>query len=342
MFEECRKRTWSYGSAPKLEEIVSEREIGGWLEAIQTSNDATIDKDQLACTVCLIYDCGLGKDELAELKIGDIQLDENNSPEFVEVKNFKPIPIPPSSRALVQNYLSFRKQTSSLSDLLLPKYAKTKTLDRHLKNILGVLFSAIHKAGVTDCYARTQSVEATRKQYRLDPRSVTGILQDSIRQAGKPREKEDSYKRGLRILDKIPVVDKLGEAISLEGDLLLFLDKLDEKTKEAFLVSFQNDMSERLTFLAEREIERAEATVKALKEGAERMKRGEKLYQPGKSIWEHIIEGTDSPKLPKPSEPSDDSDDRIIKRLSELYYRKEDEEETPPDSPRDETPEEKS
>jgi integrase len=142
---------------------MSQRAIDGWLDAINNSDNPNIDKEQLACAARLIHDCGLRKNELPGLHVGNVDLDQNGDPIAVQAgqeDNARRIDIPQDARRDIKRCLGSVSASSDPSSPLLPKYQITKTLDRHLKDTLEAGFDEIRDAGKKDAHDRGEGYNA--------------------------------------------------------------------------------------------------------------------------------------------------------------------------------------
>lgn len=200
--------------AADLEEIVVQRDIDGWLDAINNSDDPKIDKDQLACATRLIHDCGLRKNELPGLNVGDVEVDQNGSPTAVKVsqkENARRASIPLEARPDIKKCLESVSASGDQSGRLLPKYQQLKTLGRHLKSTLKTRFKEMRKDGMKDAAERGGQNEDIGSQFGISGRSAEQSIHNKIQPAGTPSgsRKKDEVDHLMKELDDIKWIETM-------------------------------------------------------------------------------------------------------------------------------------
>ena len=202
--------------------------IDNLLQQIQESKSGKIDGTVLSTLLTLIYKCGLQLDEVPEIRINDLNYNENNELRHIRITDSTLVTIPDEVKRRLQDYLAYLSDKGYPSiprSLLFPKYTDTKKIVRHLKKFserIGI--NEIRKVGIKrHCYLMKEqglgaeaAIESAASQFRIKARSVDQVIKDNIQPAGRPKPTENDL-----ILTKI---------LHILDDTVLFASQ--EKAKE--------------------------------------------------------------------------------------------------------------
>jgi hypothetical protein len=173
--------------------------IDNLLQQIQESQVYRIDGTVLSTALLLIYQCGLQLTEAPEIRINDLNYNDNSELYSLTITGSTPIPFPAEVKRRLQGYLTYLSDKGYPAiprSPLFPKYNDTKKIVRHLEKFSKAIgIKEIRKVGIKRHHYLMKeqglrddaAIRSTANQFRMKERSVGQVINDNIQPAGRPK-----------------------------------------------------------------------------------------------------------------------------------------------------------
>jgi hypothetical protein len=215
-------------------------EIDDLLQQVQEKKKGKIDGTVLSTLLTLLYKCGLHLNEVGEIRIEDLNYNDNNELRDITITGSTPIPIPEEVRGPLQDYLAYLRDKGYPAiprSRLFPKYNDTKKIARHLEKFskkIGV--NEIRKVGIKrHWYLMKQqglrdnaAIQATAYQFRMTERSVDQSIKGRIQPAGRPKPTEKEVKLN-DIFNSLDDAVLLGSHKKAKDVVMQFIDRINNQ-----------------------------------------------------------------------------------------------------------------